>query len=278
MSRATSNAQRPLSIVIPSYNQGQFIERAIISVLEQKDPNLQLAIIDGGSKDDSIEVISKYERHLTYWCSEPDGGQSAAIVKGFQKIGGDLRGWLNSDDEYFPGAFRAVRRAFAARPSLGLVYGERVLINADSEVLGWSRFPPYDPAISGYTIASETAFWTEAAEQLSGPIDTTLRFAMDLDFFTRLFLASESTKLPKVLGRFRVHDESKSATIREVGREETIALWRRFFGDSETWDLPPKRLAVRHALLGLRHPRLIAASYLATRLRRSVRESLHAAS
>lgn len=261
---------RALSIVMPSYNQGRFLERAILSVLEQNDPNLKFAVLDGGSTDGSVEIIKKYERHLTYWCSEPDGGQSAAIVRGFEQIGGDLRGWLNSDDEYVPGAFRRVRRAFASRPTLGLVYGERVLIDADSRVLGWSRVPDYDPTVAGYTIASETAFWTRAAEDVAGPIDTSLRFAMDLDFFTRLYLSTDSLKLAQFLGSFRVHEDSKSATIAEVGREETAALWRGFFGDSETWRVPPRSIRIRHALAGLRHPRLLATPYVRTKVRNLV--------
>jgi glycosyltransferase involved in cell wall biosynthesis len=248
-------------VVTPSFNQGRFLERTILSVLEQNDPHLRYAVIDGGSTDNSLEIIRKYEKHLTFWCSEPDDGQSAAIVKGFQEIGGDIRGWINSDDEYVSGAFRRVRKTFAKDPKLTLVYGERVLIDADSSVLGWSRSGPYNPQIAGYTIASETAFWTEVAEARVGSIDTSLRFAMDLDFFTRLFLEQRSVKLDHYLGKFRCHDESKSATIADVGAEEAGYLWEKYFGPSETWRVRPKRQHAKHALAGLIHPRLLGIPY-----------------
>ena len=246
----------------PSYNQGRFLERTILSVLEQNDPNLRYAVIDGGSTDNSLEIIRKYEKYLTFWCSELDDGQSSAIVSGFRKIGGDIRGWINSDDEYIPGSFRRVRQAFARDPELTLVYGERVLIDAESNVLGWSRSAPYDPGIAGYNIASETAFWTAAAEARVGSIDTSLRFAMDLDFFTRLYLEKRSIKLDHFLGKFRCHDESKSAMIADVGAEEAAQLWEQFFGLSDTWKIGPKRLYARHALAGLSHPRLLGIPYV----------------
>lgn len=255
-----------MAIVTPSYNQGEYLERAIVSVLEQRDPNLRYAVVDGGSQDRSVEIIKKYEKYLSFWCSEPDGGQAAAIKKGFTKIGGDIRGWLNSDDEYVRGAFRRVRHEFSKDPDVGLVYGERVLIDAKDRVLGWSRLGPYDPSISGYSIASETAFWSVDAEERVGSIDDSLHFAMDLDFFTRIYLSERTKKISEYLGMFRCHDESKSATISEVGVDETEKLWEKYFGPSMTWKIQPKRLFLRHALAGVRHPRLLGFPYLAHRV------------
>jgi glycosyltransferase involved in cell wall biosynthesis len=89
-----------ISIVTPSFNQGMFLEKTILSVLEQGYPNLEYIIIDGGSSDNSVEIIKKYEKHLAYWESEPDQGQSHAINKGFERATGEIFGWLNSDDWY----------------------------------------------------------------------------------------------------------------------------------------------------------------------------------
>jgi glycosyltransferase involved in cell wall biosynthesis len=108
-----------ISIVTPSFNQGRFIEKTILSVIEQDYPNLEYIIIDGGSTDESVEVIKKYDQHLAYWVSEPDRGQSHAINKGFERATGEIFGWLNSDDWYHPGALKAVAEAFAANPEAG---------------------------------------------------------------------------------------------------------------------------------------------------------------
>ena len=101
-----------ISIVTPSYNQGQFIEETIRSVLQQGYPNLEYIIIDGGSTDNSVEIIKKYEEYLTYWVSEPDDGQYDAINKGFSRATGEIMAWLNSDDMYVPWTFKTVAEIF----------------------------------------------------------------------------------------------------------------------------------------------------------------------
>jgi glycosyltransferase involved in cell wall biosynthesis len=264
-----SVAQAPtLGIVTPSFNQGEYLERAIVSVLDQKRPGDTYAVVDGGSTDNSREIIENYSRHLDFWCIEPDGGQSAAIVKGMGKVAGDIHGWLNSDDEYVNGTFDAVRKEFSRADDLVLVYGERILIDRASDVLGWTRSPAFDPRVSGYTIASETAFWRTSVEQTVGTLDPDLRFAMDLDFFIRVYNAGPSLKLNRYLGRFRCHDESKSATMWDVRDVESAALWHGFFGaEDENWRLPAAKSPIRHALAGLRHPRLLAGPYILHRLR-----------
>jgi GT2 family glycosyltransferase len=106
-----------ISIVTPSFNQGKFLEKTILSVLEQGYPNLEYIIIDGGSTDNSVEIIRKYENRLAYWVSEPDCGQSNAINKGFERATGEILGWLNSDDWYHPGALKAVAEVFRVHPN-----------------------------------------------------------------------------------------------------------------------------------------------------------------
>ena len=112
-----------ISIVTPSYNQAEFLERTILSVLNQDYPNLEYIIIDGGSTDGSVEIIKKYEKYLAYWVSEKDKGQSDAINKGFQKSTGDILAWLNSDDTYLSGTLFKVVKAFQENPNADLIFG-----------------------------------------------------------------------------------------------------------------------------------------------------------
>ena len=132
-----------ISIVTPSYNQGRFIEETIQSVLGQGYPNVEYIIIDGGSTDNTVEIIRKYAKHLTYWVSEPDRGQSHAINKGLARCTGDLFGWINSDDVLMPGALEVVAEAWRRRPgriisgatSIFDEHGQRSLVRASNQTL-----------------------------------------------------------------------------------------------------------------------------------------------
>ena len=133
------NALPKISTVTPSFNQGKFLEKTILSVLEQGYPNLEYIIIDGGSSDESVDIIKKYADRLNYWVSEADRGQSHAINKGFERATGEIFGWLNSDDWYHPGALQAVddcvennaadRRAWNENEILIVVRGEAFKLN-----------------------------------------------------------------------------------------------------------------------------------------------------
>ncbi|HRY21099.1 MAG TPA: glycosyltransferase family 2 protein, partial [Flexilinea sp.] len=125
-----------VSIVTPSFNQAEFLERTIQSVLSQDYPNLEYIIIDGGSTDGSVEIIRKYENRLAYWVSEKDKGQTNAINKGFNRAKGEIFAWLNSDDIYEPGAIQAAVEALMSDPSLGFVYGDCNFIDSHDRIIG----------------------------------------------------------------------------------------------------------------------------------------------
>ncbi len=125
-----------ISIVTPSFNQGQFIEETIRSVLLQGYPNLEYIIIDGGSTDEAVDIIKKYERWLTYWVSETDRGQSHAINKGFNISKGEITAWINSDDFYLHGAFGKISRFFSENTDVDMVFGDCHIVNEKVEVVG----------------------------------------------------------------------------------------------------------------------------------------------
>ena len=120
-----------VSIITPSFNQGQFLEASIRSVLEQDYPNLEYIVVDGGSKDDSVEVIKKYQDRLAWWVSEKDKGHADALNKGFARATGEILAWLNSDDIYFPGAVTEAVSVLQNQPEVGMVYGDADLIADD---------------------------------------------------------------------------------------------------------------------------------------------------
>jgi len=216
-----------LSIITPSYNQGNFLEETIRSVLYQGYPNLEYIIIDGGSSDNSIEIIKKYEHQIAYWVSEKDRGQSHAVNKGLEVATGDYVGWINSDDVYTKRCFSDVMRAFISSPELCLVYGSRILINEHTRVTGWVPGQPFDPQTTGFNIASETAFWNRKIHDCL--LTESLQFAMDLDLFIRIHQSAPSRKLEQFLGCFRCYGNNKSSTIQHIGRIESERLWLEYY-------------------------------------------------
>src|SRR6266540_4128786 len=118
-----------VSIITPSFNQGQFLEASIRSVLEQDYPNIEYIIVDGSSKDNSVEIIKKYEGRLAWWVSEKDKGHADALNKGFSHATGEILAWLNSDDIYFPNAVSDAVAALKTNPPVGMVYGDAELID-----------------------------------------------------------------------------------------------------------------------------------------------------
>lgn len=219
-----------ISVVTPSYNQGRFLEETIRSVLLQGYPNLEYIIIDGGSTDNSVEIIKKYQPYLAYWVSEADKGQAHAINKGLKISTGSILGWVNSDDLYARGTLKKIAQTFQRSKSCTLVHGNRILLNENSKVTGFSPLLPFDPKTNSYNISSETTFWRREAMEKVGLLKESLQFAMDLEFFSRLYLYGQFLKLNNYLGYFRCYSENKSSTIPHVRLDESFREWENLFG------------------------------------------------
>jgi len=202
-----------VSIITPSFNQAVFLERTILSVLNQTYPAIEYIIIDGGSQDDSVNVIHKYQDKLKGWVSEKDQGQTDAINKGFAMANGDILAWINSDDTYEPDAIKLAVEYLEAHPEVGLVYGDTKFINEKDEVIG--TFPAaltnYAKLRQGYVhIPQQAAFFRASLWKQVAPLDPSFYFAMDYDLWVRLAKLSGIAYIHRHMANFRLHGEAKT--------------------------------------------------------------------
>jgi len=235
IARQNEKALPKISIVIPSFNQGKFIEQTLKSVIDQSYPNLELILVDGGSTDNTLDIIKKYEKYFTWWVSEPDTGQTAAINKGFEKSSGEIMAWLNSDDLMISGVLRLVADYFANNPDVQVVYGNRILINEDGLEVGRWTLPNHSDRVLKWIdfVPQETLYWSrEAWNRTGSKLDEKFQFAMDWDFLLRLSaIKIKMHHLPLFLGMFRIHRHQKtSSQMSTVGQKEIQLIRYRELG------------------------------------------------
>ncbi|TFG47453.1 MAG: glycosyltransferase, partial [Anaerolineales bacterium] len=205
--------KKPLvSIVTPSFNQQQYLEQTIQSVLDQAYPALEYFVVDGGSNDGSVEIIKKYQDRLSGWISEPDQGQTDAINKGFARSQGEIMAWLNSDDIYLPGTIRSAVAFLQDNPEVGMVYGDTNLIDGTGRKIGdfKARQTSYQRLMrGGVYIPQPAAFWRRELWNKSGPLDPAYFFAMDYDLWVRFAKIARIHYIPQLWASFRIHGEGK---------------------------------------------------------------------
>ncbi len=202
-----------ISIVTPSYHQGKYIERTIQSVLSQDVDALEYMVVDGGSIDETVSILRQYKDRLQ-WVSEADEGQSDAVNKGINKTSGDIIGWLNSDDIYYPDAVKKVLQFFADHPDVDVVYGASNEIDSNDKITGKYLTESWDlNRLKVHCFISQPAtFFRRRIIEKHGLLDTTLNFCMDYEFWLRLGLnGAKVAYLPEVLAATRLYADTKSS-------------------------------------------------------------------
>ena len=202
-----------VSVITPSFNQARFLEKTILSVLEQDYPHLEYIVVDGGSTDGSLQTIEKYADRLARWISEPDLGQTDAINKGFALANGEILAWLNSDDTYNAGAISDATEFLNSHPEVGMVYGNAYYIDAEGRTIG--RYPARQTSYEGLrrgvnTVCQQSMFFRASLWEEAGPLDPTFYYAMDYDLWVRLASKAGIVFVDRYWANFRLHDDSKS--------------------------------------------------------------------
>lgn len=231
------NRMPKLSIIIPSFNQGLFLEETLLSILHQNYPELELIVIDGGSTDNSVDIIRKYASSLAFWVSEPDHGQSHAINKGLEKATGDWVAWMNSDDCYLPGAFDYV---FRTRPwqDMDFIFGNTCY----GKTIDTSTDFIHDPAGKNnlknllkfcysieHIVPSQSVFIRRSILQKTGLLDENIHYCMDFDWYCRIYLVTNRILYyPKTISFFRSQPHSKTGSRKNNGSAEAMEIAEKY--------------------------------------------------
>ena len=230
-----------VSIVTPSFQQGRFLEATIRSVLDQDYEPIEYVVVDGGSTDESVDVIQRYANRLAWWVSEPDRGQPHAINKGFARTSGEHMAYLNSDDTLLPGSIsRLVAELERDRDAL-VAFGDAEFVDEESRLIKRGQPRVWEVGAmarcgSG-SVLQPASLWRRRAWELAGPMDETYQYVFDTLFFLRIAAAgAKATYLPEPLATYRIHRESKSARMMETASAtEVLRFADSYFGGS---DLP----------------------------------------
>lgn len=217
-----------ISIITPSFNQADYLEQTILSVLNEKTDEVELIVIDGGSTDGSVQILEKYSSVIDYWISKPDGGQVDALEKGLQVAKGTWYGWQNSDDYYLPGALTAAVAAIKELNScleVGYIFGDMVMVDQRGNTIREHKYvePTVEGMLSeGMLIVNQSLFWR--ADNKGLKFNSEYNFSFDYDFFLQLVSTSRGVFVRNLVGAFRVHGLAKSTKDLNRFNEENKAI------------------------------------------------------
>jgi glycosyltransferase involved in cell wall biosynthesis len=223
-----------VTVVTPSFNQAEFLEETIRSVLEQDYEPIEYVVVDGGSSDGSVDVIRRYEDRIAWWTSEPDRGQAHALNKGFAQASGEYLAWLNSDDTLLPGAVSRLVGELDRNPGVALAYGDAVWLDDRSERIGYQPAREWDVeamAKSGSAhVLQPASLWRREAWERAGPLDESFHYVFDTVFFLRMAALCRARHVAEPLAGYRIHPASKTYSEPLPKIEEYLRLADDVFG------------------------------------------------
>lgn len=272
-----NNSTPKVSVVTPSFNQGQYIKRTIDSVLTQDYPNIEYIVMDGGSSDETVEILKQYDDKIT-WVSEKDNGQTHAINKGIERSTGDIIAYLNSDDVYLPGTITKIVTEFTKKSDVDFLYGDFWGIDKNDAILSKVKTIPFDNNILIYDanfICQPASFYRKRLFNTIGLFDDSLHFLMDYEFFLRAAKRQCKIQLyPDYLSAIRFHDDCKTLSDGvHPWHDEKIKIKQSYIRKKTNHPSALKILALiyrlkRYALLLLRGRLDVANLKLAYKLRK----------
>lgn len=220
-----------ITVVTPSYNQGRFIEETLQSVLAQDYPNLEYIVMDGGSKDETVAILEKYSHRLSFFASEPDEGQTDALIKGFARATGDILCWLNSDDLFEPGALQYIGARFRDDPDLRFLYGDAMWVDMANRYLKPKKEHAFNRFIWLYDhnyFPQPACFWRRDLYQEVGGLNKRYDLAMDADLFIRFAAVTTPIHVRRTVARMRLYGEQKNQKFRSQSDLEDAEIRSRF--------------------------------------------------
>jgi glycosyltransferase involved in cell wall biosynthesis len=236
-----------ITIITPSYQQAEFLEQTIESVLSQNISDLEYLIADGGSQDGSVEIIRKYENRLAWWVSEKDRGQSDAVNKGLQHATGDIIGWINSDDYFLPGTLAFVQDYFATHPEIGLIFGDLLAVDENSNPINLIRYGDWGlkDFLRFEVIGQPSVFFRRSVIDQAGLLDISFDLLMDLQYWLKIASFTQVKYVPQTLAAARYHSKAKNMSKGALYEEDTFRIvdWMKTDPNLKTyWEKDQKRI------------------------------------
>lgn len=237
-----------ISLITPSFNQARFLEETLKSVLDQNYPNLEYIVMDGGSTDGSVEIIERYADKLSYWISEPDDGQTDALIRGFAKATGEILGWLCSDDILEPNSLHDVSQFFLKNPHADVVYGNSLWIDPEGCFIKSRKEHAFDRSILLYEhnfIPQPSTFWKNSLYHKVGGLNQDFNVAMDADLWLRFSEVTDIHHVRKFWSRMRIYPEQKTYRLLNQREAEKKILRERYFGSEPDWVVNSKQMLAK---------------------------------